>query len=394
MVGRTLSWGWAAEHVRRAARRVRSAPAVARERLRYLRFNLIIAVQAGLAAAAAWLVSKSLLHVSDPVFAPITAVGTIVASVGQRLRRTVELVIGVGVGIAAGDLVIGQIGSGAWQTALIVTLAVGISLAAQGATSVAVQAGTTAVLVAALKPMTPGLELPRFLNAVLGGVVGILVVTVLPVDPLRQAERAAEPLLLRLSDQLREAARGLAGRDAGAVQAAMDQVQAMEPELDAVGEVLQGAREVATLAPLRWHRRRNLTNFEQSFAQVERVISTVVGLIRRAVTVVHDAEPVPAQLPASLDQLADAVRQFHDDTHASREPIRTRELALQAVNTAGGAYAEDIGFSGQVVVAQVRTAAHDLLQATGLRSDEANRRLRESGGQRTVAAPRPEPPRP
>ncbi|WP_213452102.1 FUSC family protein [Rhizomonospora bruguierae] len=386
---------WTAGRVRRLARRRPTAAAAVRDRLRYLRLNLIIAAQAGLAAALAWYISRTLLNVAEPVFAPITAVGTIVSSVGQRLRRSVQLVIGVGVGIAAGDLLMTRIGTGAWQVALIVVLAVAVSLAVQGGTNVAVQAGSTAVLVATLAPVGRSLELPRFINAVVGGAVGIIVITaVLPPNPLRQVERAAEPLLLGLCGNLRAAARGLAERNVGAVQAAMDRTQGLNQEQDNVRNVLAGAREVATLAPLRRRRRRTVLRYQAGFAHIERVMGTVGGLIRRSATVVSDGEPVPRQLPEALTQLADAIGQLHRDVRARGPAVRTRERALGAVRTAGGAYAEDVGFSGQVVVAQVRTAVHDLLQATGLPWDEANRMIREAAGRRVAGTPRPQPPRP
>jgi uncharacterized membrane protein YgaE (UPF0421/DUF939 family) len=44
-------------------------------------------------------------------------------SSGQRLRRAAELVLGVALGIAIGDALIYEIGTGAWQVGLSVLLA-------------------------------------------------------------------------------------------------------------------------------------------------------------------------------------------------------------------------------------------------------------------------------
>jgi len=50
------------------------------------------------------------------------------------------------------------------------------------------------------------------------------------------------------------------------------------------------------------------------------------------------------------------------------------------VTEAAKAYAEGVGFSGGVVVAQVRTTATDLLRATGVDFAEAPRLVRRAAG--------------
>lgn len=134
--------------------------AALRERVRRVRTIGGLALQAGLAAGLSWFVAHSLLQVSQPVFAPISAVSTLAASVGQRLRRTVELIIGVTVGVLIGDLLLLVIGTGWWQLALIVTLAIVVALLLAGSAAVVVQAGATAVLIATLSPAVRDLEIP------------------------------------------------------------------------------------------------------------------------------------------------------------------------------------------------------------------------------------------
>jgi len=85
------------------------------DRLRRLRGSALLAAQAGVAAGLAWVVAHDLVGHPRPFFAPIAAVIVLNVSVGQRLRRAVELVLGVAVGILVGDLLIYFIGSGAWQ---------------------------------------------------------------------------------------------------------------------------------------------------------------------------------------------------------------------------------------------------------------------------------------
>ncbi len=56
-----------------------------------------------------------------PFFAPIAAVVSLNGA--RRMRRAVELVVGVSVGVGVGDLLISVIGSGPWQIGLVVALA-------------------------------------------------------------------------------------------------------------------------------------------------------------------------------------------------------------------------------------------------------------------------------
>src|SRR4051794_3705071 len=110
--------------------------------LRRVRGGLALAVQAGFAAGLAWLIAHDLIGRPSPFFAPIAAVITLASSVGQRLRRTTELVLGVAIGIGLGDSIILLIGSGPWQIGLVVVLAVLVATAVGGGAPLVVQSAS------------------------------------------------------------------------------------------------------------------------------------------------------------------------------------------------------------------------------------------------------------
>jgi hypothetical protein len=62
------------------------------------------------------------------------------------------------------------------------------------------------------------------------------------------------------------------------------------------------------------------------------------------------------------------------------DPEAARERALRAAAESGRAYDEGVGFSGGVVVAQIRTTSTDLLRATGVDYAEAPRLVRRAIG--------------
>src|SRR3954452_18907905 len=90
------------------------------DRVGRARASLFLAVQAGIAAGISWFLAHDLIGNPSPFFAPISAVIVLGVAVGQRLRRAVELVAGVTLGIAVGDLLIYAIGTGWWQITLVV----------------------------------------------------------------------------------------------------------------------------------------------------------------------------------------------------------------------------------------------------------------------------------
>ncbi|MFI6271992.1 FUSC family protein [Micromonospora zamorensis] len=358
------------------------ALATVRERFRRVRAVGGLALQAGLAAALSWFVAHELLHVSQPVFAPISAVSTLAASVGQRLRRTVELILGVTVGVLIGDLLLLVIGTGWWQLALIVVLAIVVALFLAGSAAVVIQAGATAVLIATLSPSIRDLEVPRFVDALIGGGVALLVTAVLlPLNPLRVLNRAARPALDLLVAQLDATADALAERDAARARTALSELRQNKGPLKAFVEATQGAREASTLSPVHWHQRRGpVGRYAQAAEPIDRAMRNSGTLIRRSVTLIEDREPVPEPLPRAVADLAEAVRLLKRQFAAGDEPDRARKQALRAVETAGHAYREGVGFSGAVVVAQVRTTVSDLLVASGFSQENANRLVRRSFG--------------
>jgi uncharacterized membrane protein YgaE (UPF0421/DUF939 family) len=355
--------------------------ATLRDRLQRVRANAIIAAQTGLAAALAWFIAADLLRHPSPFFAPIAAVITLAISVGQRLRRAAELVLGVALGIAVGDALIYLIGTGFWQIGLVVGLAIIAAVFVGGTAPLIVQAASSAVLVATLAPPSTGIYYLRFLDALIGGGVALGVMALLlPANPLTVVAKAAGNALEVLADGLSETAAALSAGDAARADAALDRLRGGEAELIHFKDVLPAGRETATIAPLRWRARGALVQYVDAAEHVTHAMRNARVLARRTVTLLRDGEPVPEVLAEAVDSLAEAVRALRHELAEGRTPNRARDLAVQAVRHAAEAYATGLGFSGHVVVAQIRTVATDLLGSAGLTHGEANRLVRKAGG--------------
>ncbi|GAA4578229.1 hypothetical protein GCM10023176_53680 [Micromonospora coerulea] len=381
-----------ARGTRAVARARRESGQAGRLRLRQLEVTLVIAVQSGLAAALAALLAQRTLGPGAHVFAPAAAVGTIATAIGQRARRTFELLAGVGLGIVIGDVLRFLLGPGPWQTGLIVALAIATALLVAGRGGALVgQAGGTAVLIATLAPVQPGLEVPRIFDALVGALVGILVVTLLlPINPLRVLHRAAAPVFAALTEQLDAVARALTARDADAAIRALEQLRGVDPDVTRLNEALSGAEEVVTLAPARWHRRAQYRRYARGAAHLELLLLYARALARGSATALQYDEPIPPSLPAAVTRLAEAVRQLQRDCRTGADWERTRQLTRESADLAGRAWAEGVRSFGDALITDLRTADSELLRATGCDPDDANRMVRRAAGA-GQAAVRPPP---
>src|SRR3954449_7978966 len=165
-----------------------------RTRLERLRLAWRSVLQAGVAAGLAWVVATQVFGHKLPFFAPVAAIITLGLTTSQRGRRAAEIPIGVAVGIAVGDLLVLEIGVGAAQLALVVMLAIALAIFLGSGQLMANQAAVSAALVATIQPPTNGVTFARFLDALVGGAVALVVnALVLPADPMATIRGGRRP---------------------------------------------------------------------------------------------------------------------------------------------------------------------------------------------------------
>ncbi|OLF13195.1 hypothetical protein BLA60_06550 [Actinophytocola xinjiangensis] len=325
-------------------------------------------LQCGIAAGVAWLVATRVFGHERPFFAPIAVIICIGVGLGQRrLRRVVELVVGVSVGIGIGDLIVLAIGTGPWQIALVVVLAMTAAVLLDGGPLITVQSGASAVLVAALLPANQS-GLDRMVDALIGGLLGLAAVALLPGNPPEVARRHARQMIMALASGLTTAADAIDARDPDVAVRELRRIQSQQA-IEEYRDALRTARDILAIAPVHWRQRQPLRAYISAAEPLDSALRNVRVLLRRTRSALADDEPVPAAIPAALRQLSAATTSFGDhlwhDRSAVRQAIGEAAASIDADDLAGG------GFSAQVVAAQLRSVAVDLLQATGLRHEEA-----------------------
>jgi uncharacterized membrane protein YgaE (UPF0421/DUF939 family) len=326
-------------------------------------------LQCAVAAALAWLVATQVFGHDRPFFAPIAVIICIGVGLGQqRLRRVVELVVGVSLGIGVGDVLVNTIGTGAWQLALVLGLAMTAAALLGGGPLIVLQAGSSAVLVATLLPPGGTAGIDRMIDALIGGLLGLAAIAVLPGNPPGVARKHAVGLIGELTVALTTAADALDARDAELAGQALRRIRTQQP-IDDFRDALRTAREILVLSPLHRRRRHVLRSYLDAVEPLDHALRNCRVLLRRTRSALVDDEPVPADLVDGLRDLAHASELLAENlggaTSAVRAALRDAASTVDADSLAHG------GFSGQVIAAQLRSVAVDLLQATGLRHDEA-----------------------
>jgi uncharacterized membrane protein YgaE (UPF0421/DUF939 family) len=327
------------------------------------------------AAGLSWFVAHNLIGHTSTYFAPVAS--TIVLGVvpGERSRRAVEMVLGIALGIGIGDVIIQAIGSGALQISLVVLLAVGAAIMLGGGRLIASQAAGSAVLIAALPSANAAPA--RFVDALVGGFIGLAVLVVAPRNPLAEIRRALEPALADIRDVLVDVAAALDERDAGAAARALTRANAAAGFDSRFEQLLRQARETALLAPAQWTAIANVERYTVAAPHIGYAMRNVRVLARAARTALEAGDTPPAGLSDGVRELALAVEGLPTEL-AGRTDRDVVEHALRGARLASAAVETHRALSFHVIVGQVRSVTVDLLRALGVDRLEASARVRAS----------------
>ncbi|MQY31018.1 FUSC family protein [Nocardia aurantia] len=336
-----------------------------------LRRSALPILQCAVGAALSWFIAHRVIGHPQPFFAPTAAVVSIGVSFGARLRRSVELVAGVTVGIGIGDFFISRVGTGPWQIALVVAVAMSIAIFLDGGAIIPMQAAGSAVLVATLMPPHTGGSALRMIDALIGGLVGVVVVAVIPLHPVRRARRQAADILGVMSAALIRCADGLHEQDPEKIRAALDSVRGTQPQIDSLRSILEGGRELSRVSPLYWNARSRLDALRATADPLDNAVRNTRVLLRRALSLVLDDEILNPRLVDEVEQLGaatDVVRRYMlVGPREQPDAAETTRILRRVAKGATKDLIEDAGLSAHVVFAQVRSVVVDLMQVCGVR---------------------------
>jgi uncharacterized membrane protein YgaE (UPF0421/DUF939 family) len=205
-------------------------------------------VQGTAAATAAWVIAKQVVDHHEPLFAPIAAVIALNAPLGERGLNALRLLLGVVLGIVAGELATLALGGGYGALALATFAAMSVAQAAGGARITIAQAAAGAILTVAVADGHAGPD--RLVDAMIGAGVALVFSQLLfapePVALLRRAEASA---LAEMADGLELTARSLERDDDELGERALSRLRHLRDRLAELGRTRDAERP--SRAPLR-----------------------------------------------------------------------------------------------------------------------------------------------
>lgn len=338
---------------------------------------------ASLAAGLSYFIAGFFFHGGQPFFAPIAAVICMGLAAGQRIRRAAEIVIGVALGLLAADLFIYTVGSGPLQLAGAVLLASGAAVALLGARNlVSNQAAVAAVLVVALLPVdaNPFGPFGRLLEALIGGGTALAINTIFTRDPLRTVRHAGSQIIEGLDSTLGEICAAIDDHDLARAEAALEATHAVARSAQDFDQAVSAARETARLARYRRGLVDQLRPLVAVRSRLDILVSTLRGLSRATANALRYGHDVPSSLSESLTHLSGAFRELDQVMMGQAAPEAAHREALEAARLASAVLDTPHHLTSSVMVGQVRSAAVDILRATGVKQREAIRQLEEAAG--------------
>lgn len=320
--------------------------------------------QCALAAGAAWLVAADLLGHQTPFFAPIAAVVSLGTSYGQRLRRVVEVTLGVAIGVFVGDLIVAQLGSGWWQLTLIVALAMSTAFLLDGGQLFVTQAAVQSIVVSTLLP-DPGAALTRWTDALVGGAVALVAATVVPAAPLRRPREQASVVMRKIAGLLRAAGEVMVDGQVERALALLSDARSTDHLIRELQSAADEGLSVVASSPFRVRHKGNLRRMVDLVDPLDRALRSTRVLVRQTAVAAYHGRSVPKSYSLLAFDLADAADQVADLMADGEMAIEARP-ALLAVGGATGQVERSDELTAEVILAQLRSVVVDLLMLTGL----------------------------
>lgn len=308
---------------------------------------------------------------------PVLAVTVTVASLGfNRDARPVQVlrsVLGVLLGVVLAAAFIAVAGRGPWQLVVVLTLALvaGRLLSSNPAFAVAV------AIPSALLVLTPDPEsgpFTRVLDAVIAGVLALLVTALIPRNPRRLAAKDATALFSVLVESTNSVVECLRDGDAAAGDLALARLRRTQPLIDAWHESLESAQAITRISPFLRRQLPALDRAARAYTAADLAARHLRPIARRCRALADDgtARPVLGELLATVGKgIALVGAEIEDLELVGAARSLLTDLAARLMPNA----VPSVTAGESAVVLQLRPLVVDLLVATGMSEPEARRML-------------------
>jgi len=348
-------------------------------------------VETAAAASIAWFIAADGLGHLQPFFAPAAALIVLGQARGERVVRTVEILLGVAGGVLVADLVVVLLGTRSTGAIVTVVLVVFVATVAVGAGPLlSTQAAISGLYVAVIAPPTDSLVPVRFLDALVGGLVAVVVSQLSrPRDPLAALVHRSLSVLDEVADILIGVGDALRAGDLPAARELLARARGTDEQVEQLRAQVTAAREDLWVDLHRRERLGRVDTVDEATDQIDYLVRNVRVLARCAITALSRSATPHPELGEVVALLARAVRMVAAaaiiDLHTSADSddshlLPAEDATLAAVRAAAAVMAADPALPAILVVGQVRAAAIDLLRVGGRDRDVSLQRVEEALG--------------
>ncbi|MFV8381588.1 FUSC family protein [Corynebacterium hindlerae] len=334
-------------------------------------------LQLGITAGLAYWVSLRVFGHPQPFFAPMATIIVLSTQGGDRVRRSIELVLGVAVGVGLGDILIYYVGTGVWQIAVGVIVSVTAVMFIDKGVLAANQAAFASVLIATIFPPGTAGGPERMFDALIGGVIGVVMMGLIPKSPLKDGRREIAKILSTIAAVMEELVEALSARDGRQVSDVLERARSSQAAINTMIAAAHTGKEVVKTSPIMWKQRRELRSILRVLGPVDNAMRNTRVLVRRAGVLLDDHSTVSSRQLEILTELSEIMHElsevFWQKSDAALSPeipkltVRLRKLAAQAHPD----IADPATLSGIMIVGQTRSLIVDLLQVCGLSRQSA-----------------------
>jgi uncharacterized membrane protein YgaE (UPF0421/DUF939 family) len=334
--------------------------------------------QCAIAAGIAWYVAADLIGHDHPFFAPTAAVVGLGTSYGQRLRRVAEVTVGVAVGVFLGDVLTHVLGTGGWQIALIVSLAMIAALMLDAGQVFVTQAAVQAIVVSTLIP-DPGKAFLRWSDALIGGAVALVAAAVVPRAPLRRPREQVAVVVRKIAVLLRSSADRIEDGDVDAAMATLKDARGTEALIAELRGAAAEGLSVLASSPFRWRHKGDVRMMAELVEPLDFALRNTRVVARRIAVACYRREPFPEGYAMFLRDLADVVDEMAVELKADHMASALRD-PLVRLGRASSELERTTVLSAEVVLAGVRSLIADLLAVSGMDPLDATDAIPPLGG--------------
>lgn len=342
----------------------------ARQGTTRVQVSFVPIIQATIAAGLAYLLAGRLLGHAQPFFAPIAAWASLGFVAEKDIRRVLEVAIGVTIGVGLGDLVVANIGSGAWQIMLVLALTAILARFVSAGIVLTTQAGVQAIVIVGLPQALDGGAIGRWTDALVGGAIALVVAAIWPTDHRRQPRLLAARCWREFARLLEDFAGVLRRGDAEDVEQLMVIARAGQPTFDEWHDTAKASFDMVKVSPQARRHSATLSQLLTASTFADRAMRNARVMIRRSGPVVASELDTTAFADLVADIAVAVVSLGQYMGSGARHDAAVAELKAVAARTDPFALGGG-DWQVQSLVMLCRSLVIDLQEAAGIEAREA-----------------------